>query len=275
MPVSGCFILAAAALAGLYLYAVYPRTTRILEVMQYNHGVFAHRGYHNKEKLIPENSMAAFRAAVAKGYGIELDVHITKDGKLAVFHDDTLERMCQQPGDVEAYTMAELRQFHLLNTTERIPELGEVLSYVDGRVPLLIELKIPGRNLAVCKVSYQMLKDYRGRFMVQSFNTMGLYWYRKHAPGILRGQLSCNLTKSEEKESYLLRFLIRFLLLNMLGRPDFISYKLKDLPNFSVFVCRKLFGVPTAVWTLRTEEAFRQGKEKHNMCIFEKTGVDY
>lgn len=271
----GCFVLLFAVVVGLYLYAIWPRTTRISDVMQYNHAMFAHRGYHNKEKLIPENSMAAFQAAVAKGYGIELDIHITKDGKLAVFHDDTLERMCQESGNVESYTLEELRRFHLLNTTEKIPELTEVLAYVEGRVPLLIELKIPGRNLAVCKASYEALKDYTGKFMVQSFNTMGLYWYRKNAPEILRGQLSSNLTISEEKEPYLLRFLIKYLFLNMLGRPDFISYKLKDLPNMNVSLCRELFGTPVAVWTLRTESALEQGQSKYNMCIFEKSGSAY
>lgn len=275
MPLPGYVLLAAAVMSGLYLYAVWPRTSRIEEVMRYDHMMFAHRGYHNKDKLIPENSMAAFQAAVGKGYGIELDIHITKDGRLAVFHDDTLERMCQESGGVEAYTLEELRRFHLLNTTERIPELTEVLNYVDGRVPLLIELKIPGRSLAVCGASYEVLRNYKGSFMVQSFNSMGLYWYRKHAPEILRGQLSSNLTKSKEKEPYLLRFLIKFLLLNMLGRPDFISYKLKDLPNLSVSICRGLFGTPVAVWTLRTEQALEQGQAGYNICIFEKSGSNY
>lgn len=273
MPVAGYIIVLAAVIAGGYCYAVWPRTSRIDDVMKFHHVMFAHRGYHSKEELVPENSMAAFRAAVAGGYGIELDVHITKDGRVAVFHDDTLERMCRVTGAVESYTLEELQKFHLLNTTEKIPELSEVLSYVDGRVPLLIELKIPGRDLAVCRASYELLKKYRGSFMVQSFNSMGLYWYRKHAPEVLRGQLSANLTKSDEKEPYILRLLIKFLLLNMLGRPDFISYKLKDLPNFSVSFCRSLAGSPIAVWTLRTEQAVKRGKKEYNMCIFEKTGI--
>ena len=123
--------------------------------------------------------------------------------------------------------------------------------------------------------AYEALKNYTGKFMVQSFNTMGLYWYRKNAPEILRGQLSSNLTISEEKEPYLLRFLIKYLFLNMLGRPDFISYKLKDLPNMNVSLCRELFGTPVAVWTLRTESALEQGQSKYNMCIFEKSGSAY
>lgn len=244
-------------------------------MMEYNRTMFAHRGYHNMEKYIPENSMAAFRAAVERGYGIELDVHITKDGKLAVFHDDTLERMCQASGRVESYTFAELQQFHLLNTTEKIPELGEALSYVRGRVPLLIELKITGRDLEICRASYEVLKNYKGRFLIQSFHTLGLYWYRKNAPEVLRGQLSSNLTRTAKKDPYIFRFMVKYLLTNVIGRPDFISYKLKDLPNLSVSLCRKLFGIPVAVWTLRTEQALKQGRAKYNICIFEKTGKNY
>lgn len=259
----------------LYLFSIWPCTSRIGDVMEYNRTMFAHRGYHNREKYIPENSMAAFRAAVNHGYGIELDIHITKDGRLAVFHDDTLERMCQAPGTVESYTLAELQKFHLLNTPERIPELKDVLSYVNGRVPLLIELKIPGRDLSICPASYEVLKDYRGSYLIQSFNTLGLYWYRKHAPEILRGQLSSDLVKSNKNDPYILRFMVKYLLSNILGRPDFISYKLKDLPNLSVFLCRGLFHIPVAVWTLRSERALKRGRAGYNICIFEKTGKNY
>ena len=147
---AGYIFLVVLLLGVLYLLLIRPEN-RNAEMAVYRRTMFAHRGYHNKEKLIPENSMAAFRAAVAHGYGIELDIHITRDGKVVVFHDDTLERMCGEHGKVEDYTLEELQKFHLLNTTERIPELQEVLEYVDGRVPLLVELKIPGRDLRVCE----------------------------------------------------------------------------------------------------------------------------
>lgn len=272
MLLAGCLFVIVCVIILLYLLAIWPRTSHMDEVMRYNGVLFAHRGFHNKDKYIPENSMAAFRAAVEHGYGIELDIHITKDGRLAVFHDDTMERMCGVSANVEKYTFAELQKYHLLNTTERIPELTEVLSYVDGRVPLLIELKIPEQDLAVCEASYQLLKAYKGRYMVQSFNTMGLYWYRMHAPEVLRGQLSSDLTRGKEETPYILRFLVRYLLSNIIGKPDFISYKLKDLPNISVSLCRRLFGTPVAVWTLRTDQALREGKAHYNMCIFEKKG---
>ena len=98
----------------LYILSIRPRTSRIGEVLEYNRSMFAHRGYHSEDRLIPENSMAAFRAAIERGYGIELDVHITRDRRLAVFHDDTLDRMCRVPGRIESYTFEELQKFHLL-----------------------------------------------------------------------------------------------------------------------------------------------------------------
>lgn len=270
----GYIFLAVLILGVLYLLLICPEK-RNAEMFVYRHTMFAHRGYHNKDKLIPENSMSAFRAAVARGYGIELDIHITRDGKVAVFHDNTLERMCGERGRIEDYTLEELRRFHLLNTTERIPELQEVLDYVDGRVPLLVELKIPGRDLRVCKASYDILKNYHGKYLVQSFNTLGLRWYHKYAPAILRGQLASNLTADPLSDPYILRFLIKYLMLNMIGRPDFISYKLKDLPNVSVSLCRWLWRIPVAVWTLRTEQALQQGKAGYDMYIFEKSGENY
>ncbi len=257
-----------------YGFLTYTRS-RHHEMARYKGTMFAHRGYHNKDKGIPENSMAAFRAAVDRGYGIELDLHITRDGKLAVFHDDSLERMCQVQGQVESFTMAELKEFKLLDSGEEIPEFGEVLSYVHGQVPLLIELKIPGRDTRVCKASYEMLKTYTGAYLVQSFNTLGLWWYKKHAPEVLRGQLSSNLTGAGDRNPYLLRLFVKYLLFNILGRPDFLSYKFKDLPNLSVSLCRWLWRIPMAVWTLRTEKDLGLAKKQYDMYIFEKKGEYY
>lgn len=106
------------------------------------------------------------------------------------------------------------------------------------------------------------LKTYHGKYLVQSFNTLGLQWYRKYAPAILRGQLSSNLTADPLNDPYILRFLVKYLMLNVIGRPDFISYKLKDLPNCSVLLCRWLWRIPVAVWTLRTEQATSAGKSE-------------
>lgn len=259
----------------LYLYLVWPRTSAREQMERFEHTLFAHRGYHCAARGIPENSMPAFRAAVKKGYGIELDVHLTRDGKLAVFHDDDLMRVCKSSESVEDLTYKELGRYHLLDTKEHIPLFTDVLSLVNGQVPLLIEMKIPSSSTAICSALYDALKNYKGPFLVQSFNTMGIRWFRIHAPKVLRGQLSDNLTKKKSKEPWVLRFMVRHLLTNALGRPDFISYKLADLPSFSVSVLRALAHTPVAVWTLRTEAALEEGIRCYDMQIFEKQNENY
>ena len=102
---------------------------------------FAHRGLHSRDKSVPENSIAAFRLAARAGYGVELDVHLSRDGQVVVFHDDTLERVCGVSGQVEDYTFQELQQFRLCGTEERIPLLSDVLGVIRGRGPIILELK--------------------------------------------------------------------------------------------------------------------------------------
>lgn len=260
----------------LIICMLFPRTANRKKLLDRFKGThFAHRGYHCIEKGVPENSIPAFENAIANGYGIELDVHLTKDQRLVVFHDDTLDRICGKDGTVEAHTATELSTCRLSGTKEKIPLFEDVLSLVDGKVPLLIELKIPGRSTAICRHVQEMLAHYKGDYMVQSFNTMGLIWYRLHAPKVLRGQLSSRLTKDDLKESFLLRFLVENLLLNFLGRPDFISYKLKDLPKYSVRFLISFLRTPTAVWTLQTPEALQKGICKFDMQIFEKHSEIY
>lgn len=275
LPAPVVFALLAFTIIGLYLFSIFPRISRRKEMDCYRNIKFAHRGYHSSKHLIPENSIAAFRAATRLHYGIELDVHLTKDNQVAVFHDDTLDRLCGVGGRIESYTYNELRPFFLLHTSEKIPLLSEVLSFVDGRVPLLIELKIPGRSVRICEETYKLLKTYHGPYLIQSFNTMGLRWFRLHAPHILRGQLSSNLTADHTTEPYILKFMVKHLLFNFLGRPDFISYKLKDLPEISVWICRWIFQTPVAVWTLNTEKARRLGNLHYDMQIFEKESEFY
>ena len=259
----------------LYLFALLPRTSEHKRMNRYKHTMFAHRGYHCIEKGIPENSIKAFKAAVANDYGIVLDVHLTRDGYPVVFHDDTLNRVCGCPGSVESMTLEQLKNCRLLGTSEGIPLFSDVLALVNGKVPLLIELKIPGRSLKVCQKTYELLKAYSGDYLIQSFNTLGIHWFRLHAPEILRGQLASRLTKSRSREPWILKFFTEHLMCNLLGRPDFISYKLADLPQFEVGLLRHLFHVSTAVWTLRTREALKEGVLHYDMQIFEKGSENY
>lgn len=264
-----CLLFILIVIGILYLYMIFPRISRRHDMSCYHHVSFAHRGYHCAEKGIPENSMKAFRAALARGYGIEIDLHLTRDGRLAVFHDHTLQRMCGRPGIIEELTYEELKSCRLSGTAETIPLFTEILSLVKGRVPLLIELKIPDSPDQICEETLRLLKDYNGAYLIQSFNTMGLLWFRRHAPQVLRGQLSSNLIRDDEQHSFFLRFAVRYLLSDVLGRPDFISYNMKDLPVTSVWILQHVFRTPIAVWTLRSADELKQGRLHYDMLIFE------
>lgn len=258
-----------------YIYMVFPRRSEIKRILDLSPSMFAHRGYHDIAHQIPENSMTAFNAAINHGYGIELDLHLTRDEQLVVFHDNTLKRLCGRPEKVEEMTYDDLKDLSLLGTSERIPLFDEVLAAVDGRVPLLIELKIPTRSLKICEKTYSILKHYSGNYMIQSFNTMGLRWFRLNAPHILRGQLAEHLTARKSREAWLLKFIVQNLFCNFLGRPDFVSYRLSDLPHLSVLLLKYIFRVPIAVWTLTTDEELKQGMAGYHIQIFEKHGEYY
>lgn len=254
----------------LYLFMIVPRLTQRRRMKPFLGTYWAHRGLHCLEKGIPENSMKAFRTAVKEGYGIELDVHLTRDEKLVVFHDDTLERVCRRHGSVEEMSWDELKNCYLSGTSERIPLFSSVLEYVNGRVPLLVEVKLPSKNTKVCEILAEELGNYSGDYLVQSFNSLVIHWYKQYRPKVLRGQLSSNLVKSDKTPHYFLRFCVKYLLSNCYTRPDFISYKLKDSRNISLWIDQHLFHAPVAVWTLKTEDDIRQAERQFDMYIFER-----
>ncbi len=256
-----------------YLCMIAPRMTKRSQMKPFLGTMWAHRGLHCVEKGVPENSMAAFRLAVKEGYGIELDIHLTRDGKVVVFHDDTLDRICGKKGKIEDMDWEELKQCYLSGTSERIPLFSEVLTYINGRVPLLIEVKQPTKDTHICAKLAALLDEYQGAYLVQSFNCLVLGWLRKNRPGILRGQLSSDLVKSDKAPHYILRFCVKYLLSNCYGKPDFVSYKLKDSHNISLWLVQHLFGAPVAVWTLRTEDELREAQRRFDMYIFERGGA--
>ncbi|MDY2662927.1 MAG: glycerophosphodiester phosphodiesterase family protein [Bariatricus massiliensis] len=252
-----------------YIILIMPNFTHREAMKPFLGLAFAHRGLHDARKLIPENSMYAFKEAVRHKLAIELDIHLTRDNQVVVFHDELLERVCGVPGTVEDSTYEELRMLHLLNTDEHIPLFKEVLDYIDGRVPLLIELKLPTQDMRLCSYAMELLSQYEGAYLVQSFNSLGMRWFKQNAPDILRGQLSSALTKSNKENPYIVRFCVQHLLTNILCRPDFISYKLADAGNPSLRLVHRVFKTPAAVWTLRTEKACRKAVENYDMYIFE------
>ncbi len=253
----------------LLLWATCPQFGRKQKCLDFSQWVYAHRGLWDMEQQIPENSLPAFARAVEHHYAIELDVHLSADGRLVVFHDDTLLRMCGVDQQVEQLTYEEFSRYSLKDTNCHAPLLSEVLQLVDGQVPLLIEMKLPDRDLSLCPVLAEQLTDYTGPVMIESFHPMGLRWFRKHRPEILRGQLSSRYSHAEPP-AFLLKAASTQLLLNWISRPDFIAYNYKHCRSLGSLVHSRLFRTPFWVWTIRSEKAYRFCKKRFNGVIFEK-----
>ena len=252
----------------LYFLAIKPRLSRQKQWAPFKGVYYAHRGLHDNESEAPENSMAAFRKAVKAGYGIELDVQLTKDRVPVVFHDFTLERACGKTGKVYEYTHEELQQFPLFQSDERIPRLEDVLRTVDGKVPLIVEIKLEWMDLTVCAYVDKLLKEYKGLYCIESFNPLVLTWYRRYHNDVLRGQLSDAFLKEGEYKG-VLYWLLQNLLLNWMTKPDFVAYNHKYADNLSRRLCRKLYKNMAAAWTIKSQQELDAAKEEFDVFIFD------
>lgn len=233
---------------------------------------YAHRGYHDKPQ-IPENSMAAFRRAIANFYGVELDVHLMRDGNLAVIHDASLLRTAGADVLVEDLTAEELKQYRLEGTQEEIPLLSEVLELFEGKMPLIVELKPERGNYnALAKAACELLDRYNVSYCVESFDPRCLMWLKKNCPEICRGQLSQNFMRHGDGggQSKLTLWVLQHLLMNFLTKPDFIAYRFADRKNLSLQWCRKLFRVQEVNWTITTKEEMEAAEREGNLVIFER-----
>lgn len=231
---------------------------------------YAHRGLHNETR--PENSMAAFRAALEHGYGIEFDLHLLKDGNLAVMHDSKLLRTTGQEGNIEDLTTAQLGSYRLQGSEETIPEFRQVLELFAGKAPLIIELKTAGGNhAALTRTACEMLEGYEGPYCIESFDPFCIRWLKQNRPDIIRGQLAENsVTNHNTAYPWIIRFLTSFYLENFLIRPDFIAYKFEHRKTLSNFLCRKLWGIQGVSWTLRSHEQYDEAVREGWIPIFEK-----
>lgn len=253
----------------IYLILIAPRIPRRQATQEYLGKCYAHRGLFSNTSLMPENSIPAFLHAVENGYGIEMDVQLTKDNQVVVFHDNTLSRMCGIDVQVRDKTYRELCELTLLSTNCKIPLLSEVLKLVDGKVPLLIEIKLPVFNTLTCRLVNDLLRNYKGNYCIESFNTLALLWYRIHRPDVVRGQLSGNLTRPVADGGFFLCFLVKYLLTNTLARPDFISFCYKDTLNLSYLLNKYLFRTATFAWTIDSPKAYADSYKKFDSFIFE------
>lgn len=252
-------------LAAALLVLIFPAPRRHPDRKQLKGLFIAHRGLHDLTENCPENSLAAMALAADSGFAVENDIHLTKDGEVVVFHDDTTDRMCGVSGKIEEMTLKKLKTLRLAGTNEQIPTLRECLDVINGRVPLLIEFKAVGGNCnALCAAADKFLSEYGGKYFIQSFNPMVLKWYRKNRPDICRGQLSCVFDNT--KPAYYK--LLSCLLSNVIARPDFISYNHKNAKFFFRRIC-VLLGAASVGWTYKKRERIEQTKTYFSTFIFE------
>lgn len=230
---------------------------------------YAHRGLHGNG--IPENSMAAFRAALDGGYGIELDVHLMKDGKLAVIHDASLKRTAGADVKIEDLTEADLANYPLEGTEQTIPLFSQVLELYAGKAPLIIELKAErGNHAALTKAVCDLMDSYTGPYCMESFDPRCVFWLTKHRPDIVRGQLTENFVINKRSPlPMVLKFILTHQLENFLIRPDFVAYKFADRKTLSNFLARKVWGAQGVTWTITSQEDLDTAVAEGWLPIFE------
>ena len=261
------FLIAALLLAGLWVFLIAPGRSSRAARRPFEGRAFAHRGLYALDQSVPENSLPAFRRAVDMGYGAELDVQRTRDGRIVVFHDDNMQRACGVDGAVRDFTFEELQAFPLFGTGERIPLFSDVLKIFDGKQPLIVELKYGPDMALLCEATRQMLDEYAGPACVESFHPAMVRWFRKHDPRRLRGQLSEAACFSKKHIHGCLAFLMSRLFSNCLTRPQFIAYRVGPKP-LSVRAAEGM-GAMKVLWTAREPEAHARRMAENHAVIFE------
>jgi glycerophosphoryl diester phosphodiesterase len=219
---------------------------------------FAHRGLHGAG--IIENSRAAFCAAIQAGHGIELDVQATGDGEAIVFHDYELGRLTGTQGKLAEMSAAALGAIPLSGESDGLPTLAEILTLIDGRAPLLVEVKSPGRRVgALSGAVARALDAYIGPVAVMSFNPGVPRWFAKHRPAVLRGLV---VTEEGRPERRTLKRRVSL----WWSKADFLAYDIRDLP--SRFAAGS--GLPVGTWTVRTEAQRATAAEHADQIIYER-----
>lgn len=253
----------------LYIWMLLPNLPR-RDMTALTRVDYAHRGLWNSVR--PENSLSAFRAAVDAGYGIELDVHRTKDGVLVVHHDDNLQRVCGVDRRIAQSTLAEVRACRLNGTEETVPTFDEVLEAVGGRVPLIVELKVEQNVDSLCSAVRERMQRYSGLWCMESFDPRAVQWFRRNAPEIIRGQLAFGLGGEAAHKGVkpTTAFFIATLMQHVLSRPDFLAYEAisehgVNLPMRLVRAMRPWL----VAWTIRSQAALDASRGKYDVAIFE------
>ncbi|MEA4869168.1 MAG: glycerophosphodiester phosphodiesterase family protein [Christensenella sp.] len=258
-------LLILAVLLGLWVFLAAPGASGHAQRAPFSGRLYAHRGLYTKDQTIPENSLPAFAAARERRYGVELDVQLSKDGDVVVFHDDDLKRVCGVDARVDALTTQELFALRLFESGERMPLFTEVMAALGPETPVIVELKSGPSNDPLCEKTLALLRAIPGIYCVESFDPRIVAWFRTHAPDILRGQLV--MPFSFYKGSRVTAFFLSNLLLNVLARPQFLARE-TTLKSASLWLSL-LFHPMRVVWTVRPKDDFSRLRRENDAIIFE------
>ncbi len=227
---------------------------------------FTHRGFHEKPE-IPENSMPAFLRTKEHGWGTELDIHLMKDGNLAVIHDSNICRTTGADVQIESLCREDLQNYRLEGTKEHIPLFEEVLAL---EMPLIVELKVSGGNYkALCEAAWERMKDYPAPWCMESFDPRAVIWLAKNHPEAVRGQLVQNYFRCKELSmGPILRFLLTQMAGNIAAKPDFIACRYADRDISALKRCLRR-GIQEVSWTLHSKEELLAAEDSGSIPIFE------
>lgn len=232
----------------------------------------AHRGFHNKARGVIENSPSAAEAAIARGFAIECDVQITADGEAMVFHDEALARLALTEGAMRDIKAEDARRLRLGGSSDNVPTLGDFLAQIAGRTPLIIEIKSNfDGDMALLQRVAAVIATYDGPVAIKSFDPDIVGEAATLCPGVPRG-IVAQSTYDYAEWTELPRARVHDLA-NLLhvphSRPDFVSWRVSDLPCAAPFLCRHLGQMPLMTWTVRTPEQRAIATQHADQMVFE------
>ncbi|MFG5120258.1 glycerophosphodiester phosphodiesterase family protein [Methylorubrum sp. POS3] len=232
----------------------------------------AHRGLHDRAGGVPENTLAAAEAAAAAGYAIECDVQISADGEAMVFHDATLGRLTGTEGAVDATSAADLAALTVAGTAERIPTLTAFLARVGGRVPVVVEIKSRfDGDRRLTRRTAEVVSGFTAPIALKSFDPGIVGTLAEIAPSVPRGIVA--EASQDDPEYDRLTAAQRIALSGLLhldeSRPDFLSWRVGDLPGPVPYLCRRLGQMPVMTWTVRNPEQRALAEAHADQMVFE------
>lgn len=227
----------------------------------------AHRGLHNYNNKIIENSIEAYQLAIKNKIAIELDITVLKDGTVVCFHDKNLERVTGINKFVYDVSYDDIKDVTLLNSNSIIPKFINVLNLVNNQVPLLVEIKSHKNYEQALPIIGEMISNYHGEIAIFSFSPKIVMWFKKHYPNIIRGQITSSFSENK-KMIKPVKYLLKSMFFNRFTNPDFISYHSIDLPNKYADKAKNA-GLTVISYTAFNYDEYLRVKNLYDNIVFE------